>query len=137
MPPSFKPGPRSACTVSGSCGRGNQSPHFWGARWSSISCAGVCHGSEVLGSEQLTRLPGSEGFDQPRPPPPQYTCCHHLSTDRRHSLSQQMMGLSERAPQLLRDCGEEGESTHARLWFLPTVLLLASGQARSLSHTAL
>lgn len=35
-----------------------------------------------------------------------------------------MRGLSERAPQFLRDCGEEGGSRHARLWFLPTVLLL-------------
>lgn len=31
-----------------------------------------------------------------------------------------MRGLSERAPQFLRDCGEEGVSRHARLQFLPT-----------------
>lgn len=54
------------------------------------------------------------------PPPPEYTCCHHLSVARRHSLSQQMRGLSERAPQFLRDAGEQGGSRHARLWFLPT-----------------
>lgn len=56
-----------------------------------------------------------------RPPPPQYTCCHHLSVARRHSLSQQMRGLSERAPQFLRDCGEEGGPRLASLWFLLTV----------------
>lgn len=47
---------------------------------------------------------------RPPPPPPKYTCCHHLSVARRHSLSQQMRGLSERAPQFLRDAGERGGS---------------------------
>lgn len=35
-----------------------------------------------------------------------------------------MRGLSERAPQFLRDRGEQGGSSHARLWLLPTVLPL-------------
>lgn len=49
-----------------------------------------------------------------------------------------MRGLSERAPQFLRDCGEEGGSRHARLWFLPTVLLLVQASRitlRWLCHT--
>lgn len=78
-----------------------------------------------LDTKQLTWLPGSEVFSQQGCPPPKYTCCHHLSMARRHSLSQQMRGLSERTPQFLRDGGEQGGSSHARLWFLSTVLLLA------------
>lgn len=35
-----------------------------------------------------------------------------------------MRGLSERAPQFLRDHGEQGGSSPARVWLLPTVLLL-------------
>lgn len=57
------------------------------------------------------------------PSSPAHTGCHHLSMARRHSLSQQMRGLSERAPQFLRGSGEGG-SRHARLWFLPAILLL-------------
>lgn len=45
-----------------------------------------------------------------------------------------MRGLSERAPQFLRDAGEQGGSRHARLWFLPTALPLA--QTRP-DHSAL
>lgn len=75
-----------------------------------------------LGTEELTWLPGSELSSQKRPPPSPHTGCHHLSVARRHSLSQQMRGLSERAPQFLRDSGEDG-SRHASLWFLQTVLL--------------
>lgn len=84
-----------------------------------------------LDTEQLTWLPGSEVFRQLWPPPLQYTCCHHLSMARRHSLSQQMRGLSKRAPQFLRDCGEEGGSRHARLWFLLTVCRCFTGWAGS------
>lgn len=101
----------------------SQSPHFGACREQHFLFKGLPW-LRGLDTEQLTWLPGSEVFSQQGPPPPQYTCCHHLSMARRHSLSQQMRGLSERAPQFLRDCGEEGGSRHARLWFLPTVLLL-------------
>lgn len=107
-----------------SCGRGVRALILGLALGNSISCRRVCHGSEAW-TLRLTWLPGSEVFSQQRASSsPRYTCCHHLSMARRHSLSQQMRGLSERAPQFLRDCGEEGGSRHARLWFLPTVLLL-------------
>lgn len=128
--------PQPACTVS--CGWGNQSPHvFEGGQHFLLKGLPWLKG---LDTEQLTWLPGSEVFSQQGPPPPQYTCCHHLSMARRHSLSQQMRGLSERAPQFLRDCGEKGGSRHARLWFLPTVLLLVQDgpdhSASAVSHWA-
>lgn len=104
---------------------GASEPSFWGLQHFLLKGLPWLRG---LDTEQLTWLPGSEVFSQRGPPPPRYTCCHHLSMARRHSLSQQMRGLSERAPQFLRDCGEEGGFRHARLWFLPTVLLLV--QAR-------
>ena len=119
-------GSQPACTVS--CG--------WGVR----ALLEVLPWLRGLDTEQLTWLPGSKIFSQQEPPPPQHKCCHHLSMAQRHSLSQQMRGLSEPAPQFLRDCGEEGGSRHARLWFLPTVLLPVQvgpdHYALAMSHSA-
>lgn len=114
-------GPQHACTVS--CGRGVRALILRLAG-NSISCERVCHGSEAWTLSSWHGYLAVKYSVSKGPPPPRYTCCHHLSMARRHSLSQQMRGLSERAPQFLRDCGEEGGSRHARLWFLPTVLLL-------------
>lgn len=113
-------GLRPACAVS--CGHGVGSPRFGGARREQHFLLEGLPWLRDLDTKKLTWLPGSEVFSQQMPPPPQHTGCHHLSMAWRHSLSQQMRGLSERAPQFLGDCGEGG-SRHARLWFLPTILL--------------
>lgn len=110
---------------------GSLSPHFGPCREQHFLFKGLPW-LKGLDTEKLTWLPGSEVFSQQRPPPPQHTGCHHLSMAWRHSLSQQMRGLSERAPQFLRDSGEGG-SRHARLWFLPTVLLFVQA---GLDHSA-
>lgn len=117
----FIPGLQRACNVS--CRWGVRAL-ILGLAGNNISCSRVCHGSEAWKLSSWHGYLAVKYSVSKGPPPPRYTCCHHISMARRHSLSQQMRGLSERAPQFLRDCGEAGGSRRARLWFLPTVSLL-------------
>lgn len=87
--------------------RGSQSPYVGACRDKHFLSEGLPR-LMGLGTETLTQLPCWEVFSQQKPPPSSaaHSGCHHLSMARRHSLSQQMRGLSERAPQFLRGSGE-------------------------------